>query len=61
MLFYEGRLRSRPNLDTQAIVDDTPFADAGLWFVPVDHERNKNAPSIRVESGSHRSNVGSRG
>lgn len=42
-LFYEGRLKSRPNLDRQAIEGETPFAGSGLWFVPVAHEGNQSS------------------
>jgi uncharacterized protein len=40
-LFYEGRLKSRPNLERQAVEGQTPFAGSGLWFVPVRHEGNQ--------------------
>lgn len=43
-LFYEGRLRSRPNLERQALEGQTPFAGSGLWFVPVQHEGNQSSP-----------------
>ncbi|HET9326691.1 MAG TPA: TM0106 family RecB-like putative nuclease [Candidatus Eisenbacteria bacterium] len=40
--FYEGRLRSRPSLERQAI--DTPrLTGAGLWFLPVEHQGNTTA------------------
>ena len=42
-LFYEGRLESRPDLNQQALVGSSPFAGAGLWFVPVEHEGNQNS------------------
>jgi hypothetical protein len=42
-LFYEGRLTSRPNLDRQVLDGPTPFAGAGLWFVPVPHEGNQSS------------------
>lgn len=42
-LFYDGRLGSRPDLGEQALVGETPFAGAGLWFVPVEHEGNQNS------------------
>jgi uncharacterized protein len=41
-LFYENRLESRPNLDRQEIVGATPFAGAGLWYVPVEHDGNQS-------------------
>lgn len=48
-LFYEGRLQSRPDLSNQAIVGPTPFAGAGLWFVPVEHDGNRNSSIEEVE------------
>jgi len=48
-VFYEGRLRARPGLERQAIVGDTQFAGAGLWFVGVEHEGNQNASPEEVE------------
>jgi uncharacterized protein len=42
-LFYESRLQSREGLDRQEVLGETPFAGAGLWFVPVEHEGNPNA------------------
>jgi hypothetical protein len=48
-LFYEGRLTSRPNLDRQVLDGPTPFAGAGLWFVPVLHEGNQSSSPEEVE------------
>jgi uncharacterized protein len=48
-VFYEGKLKSRPGLDRQALVGDTPFAGSGLWFVPVEHEANQNSSSEEVD------------
>jgi superfamily I DNA and/or RNA helicase len=48
-LFYEGRLSSRPNLDRQVLDGPTPFAGAGLWFVPVAHEGNQSSSPEEVE------------
>jgi uncharacterized protein len=48
-VFYEGRLESRPGLERQALVGDTPFAGSGLWFVPVEHEANQNSSSEEVD------------
>ncbi|TMQ73670.1 MAG: TM0106 family RecB-like putative nuclease [Candidatus Eisenbacteria bacterium] len=47
-LFYERRLRSRPGLERQALLGDTPFAGAGLWFVPVEHDANQSASREEV-------------
>ena len=48
-VFYESRLSSRPGLENQALEGATPFAGAGLWFVPVDHEGNQNSSPEEVE------------
>jgi uncharacterized protein len=48
-LFYERRLSSRPNLDRQILDGPTPFAGAGLWFVPVPHEGNQSSSPEEVE------------
>jgi len=48
-LFYEGRLESRPDLGQQALGGESPFAGAGLWFVPVEHEGNQNSSIEEVE------------
>jgi uncharacterized protein len=50
-LFYERRLHPRAGLERQALIGDTPFAGAGLWYVPVVHDADtlqynaKHAPS----------------
>ena len=49
-LFYEGRLQSRPELGQQALEGDTPFAGAGLWFLPVEHEGNRNSSTEEVDA-----------
>jgi uncharacterized protein len=41
-LFYEGKLTSLPGLDIQVLGGPTPFAGAGLFYVPVLHEGNQN-------------------
>jgi uncharacterized protein len=40
-LFYEGRLRSRPGLERQALGGGTPFAGSGLFYAPVEHSGNQ--------------------
>jgi uncharacterized protein len=40
-LFYEGRLAARDACALQRIDGPTPFAGAGLYFVPVAHEGNQ--------------------
>lgn len=48
-LFYESRLQPRPDLGNQRLVGETPFAGAGLWFVPVEHDGNQNSSQEEVE------------
>ncbi len=36
-LYYENRLKSKPGLENLAIHGNTPFAGAGLFFIPVHH------------------------
>jgi uncharacterized protein len=61
--FYEGRLESRPNLATQALIGPEPLRGAGLRLLPADHvgadndspeEARQVASLVRilVESGS---------
>jgi uncharacterized protein len=47
-LFYERRLKPRAGLERQAITGETPFAGAGLWFVPVPHDANQSASREEV-------------
>ena len=54
-LFYEGRLRSRPGLENQALGGGTPFAGSGLFYVPVEHAGNQaSSPEEAERSGPHR-------
>ncbi len=41
-LFYEGRLHPRPGLEQQAVLGEAPWAGAGLWYLPVAHQGNRN-------------------
>lgn len=41
--FYEGKLAPHPGLAAQVISGATPYAGAGLFFVPVVHEGNQNS------------------
>lgn len=41
-LFYERRLQSRPNLERQSLVGESPFSGSGLRFLPVQHSGNQN-------------------
>jgi len=47
-LFYERRLHPRAGLERQAITGATPFAGAGLWYVPVEHDANQGASREEV-------------
>ena len=47
--FDDSRLRPIPNLDRQVLDGPTPFAGAGLWFVPVRHEGNQTSAPEEVE------------
>jgi len=48
-LFYEERLRPRPDLDRRVLDGPTPFVGAGLWFVPVAHQGNQSSSPEEVE------------
>jgi predicted RecB family nuclease len=48
-VFYESRLQSRDGLEWQRIDGHAWLGSAGLWFVPVAHEGNRNASSEEVE------------
>jgi predicted RecB family nuclease len=41
-VFYEGRLKSRLGLDMQRLRGHAWLGEAGLWFVPVEHDGNRN-------------------
>ena len=48
-IFYENRLEPRTGCERQALVGATPFAGAGLWFVPVGHEGNQSSSPEEAE------------
>jgi predicted RecB family nuclease len=48
-VFYEGKLRSCPGLENQALIGPEPFAGAGLYFAPVSHEGNQNLSIEEVD------------
>jgi predicted RecB family nuclease len=48
-VFYEGRLRPLPGLERQNILGNTPFAGAGLFYVPVLHTGNQNRSDEEVK------------
>jgi predicted RecB family nuclease len=49
-LFYEGRLHSRDALKNRVLADHAWLNGAGLWFVPVQHEGNRNSAAEEVEA-----------
>ena len=51
-LFYEGRLRARPDLGNQSVNAAPPFDGAGLRFVPVAHSGNSSESSEEVKAVS---------
>lgn len=48
-VFYESRLEPREGLSNQNIEGHPWLGNAGLWFVPVNHEGNQNASPEEVE------------
>ena len=42
-MFYEGKLRPRPNLDRQRLIAPGPLGGTGLRLIPVSHQGNVNA------------------
>ncbi|HKF24878.1 MAG TPA: DEAD/DEAH box helicase, partial [Candidatus Acidoferrum sp.] len=49
-LFYEGRLKSQDALKENVIGGHPWVKGAGLWFVPVTHEGNRNSSAEEVET-----------
>jgi len=49
-LFYEGRLKSREELKGYVIHGHPWVKGAGLWYVPVKHEGNRNSSAEEVEA-----------
>ena len=48
-VFYESRLHSRDGLERQKIEGHAWLGEAGLWFVPEEHEGNQNSSQEEVE------------
>ena len=48
-MFYEGRLVSIEGLERQNIQVPSPFAGAGVWFVPVVHEGNRSHSAEEIK------------
>ncbi len=49
-LFYEGRLRSRGFTGNRILQGHRWLSGAGLWFIPVVHEGNRNSSAEEVEA-----------
>jgi len=47
-LFYENRLQTLPELEKQLLAGATPFAGAGLWYMPVHHDGNQSSAPEEV-------------
>ena len=47
--FYEGRLRTRPELARQTVIGRGPLAGHGLRFIPVEHAGNTNASAAEAD------------
>jgi predicted RecB family nuclease len=48
-MFYEGRLQSREVLRHRVLAEHRWLTGAGLWFVPVRHEGNRNSSAEEEE------------
>src|SRR2546425_418110 len=48
-VFYEGRLQSRKGLENQRITGHPWLGEAGLWFIPLNHQANRDASPEEVE------------
>lgn len=49
-LFYDGKLTSREGLEQQVIKGPGPITGAGLYFLPVEHEGNRNCSPEEVQA-----------
>lgn len=49
-LFYENRLSAFPGLERQAVVGATRFPEAGLAYLPVEHEGRQSRSEEEVEA-----------
>jgi uncharacterized protein len=52
-LFYEGRLSPRPFTRNREISGHSWLSGAGLWFIPVDHQGNRNSSAEEVDVIAH--------
>lgn len=49
-LFYEGRLKSRPELERQEIKSDAGLKGSGLRYLPVQHDGNQSSSPEEAEA-----------
>jgi uncharacterized protein len=49
-LFYESRLRPRPDLGRQTLHGPPSLEGAGLWWLPIEHEGRRNSSPEEVEA-----------
>jgi predicted RecB family nuclease len=47
--FYEGRLTSRDGLENQAVNGHPWLGDSGLYYIPVEHEGNRNSSQEEID------------
>jgi uncharacterized protein len=51
-MFYDGKLRSRPGLETQIIKGTGPVTGYGLLYLPVEHSGNQNCSPEEAQAVS---------
>jgi uncharacterized protein len=49
-VFYESRLTARPNTAGRVLQSNHLIKGAGLWFLPVQHQGNRNSSSEEVDA-----------
>ncbi len=49
-LFYEGKLHARDGLEQQRLIGTAGFDGAGLWWLPVPHDGNRNWSAEEVDA-----------
>ena len=49
-LFYRGRLRARPALAFQQLLNTDGLDGAGLWWIPIAHIGNRNAAEEEIDA-----------
>ena len=48
--FYEGKLDARPGLERQRLAGTGSYDGAGLWWMPVAHEANRNWSAEEIDA-----------